>query len=286
MFTTNKNRQAFKPSTMNRHFDDNQQAFLRLPKMSLSQDELMAGENEPVDQDARALKEQTLHQLFEQKAYHQPGYVAVICDDKQLSYQQLNRKANQLAHELLYHGVEPRQAVAICFERCLDMVVAMLAILKVGGAYVTIKPSISSDQITDVLQQSKAKWLLTHSELQSISQHLPCKRLIVDKCRAKLALSSDKNPQLPSAVQSKDLCCIKFSSDILDPSMVKIAHQGIVNLGGYLHSSLAKIDFSGNDIWGGHASYAFDASVQVLSQLSQGLTCHLVDHHRCQEAVV
>lgn len=278
MFSTNKNRQAVKQQSINSRFDDNQQGFWRLPKMQLNPNELIACQNECAGDENHAFNEQTLHQLFEQQVHNQPDFVAVICDDKQLSYQQLNRRANQLAHELLYHGVEPHQAVAICFERSLDMVVAMLAILKVGGVYVTIKPSTSTGRMNDVLHQSKAKWLLTHSELQSKSQHLPCKRLIVDKCRAKLALSSDKNPQLRGAVKSNDLCCIKFSSDIIDASMVKIAHQGIVNLGGYLHSSLAKIDFSGNDIWGGHASYAFDASVQVLSQLSQGLTCHLIDN--------
>src|SRR5262249_55514237 len=81
-----------------------------------------------------------LHELFEAQANKTPDAVAVAFNDQQLTYRELNQKANQLAHHLRSLGVGPEVLVGLCIERSLDMVIGMLGILKAGGAYVPLDP--------------------------------------------------------------------------------------------------------------------------------------------------
>ena len=82
-----------------------------------------------------------VHELFEQQVAKTPDAVAVVFEDRQLSYAELNGQANQLAHYLRGLGVKPDDRVAICVERSLEMIVALLAVLKAGGAYVPLDPA-------------------------------------------------------------------------------------------------------------------------------------------------
>ena len=85
-------------------------------------------------------KDRCLHELFEEQVERTPDATAVVFEDKQLTYRQLNERANQLAHHLQRLGVGPDTLVAICVERSLEMVVGLLGILKAGGAYVPLDP--------------------------------------------------------------------------------------------------------------------------------------------------
>jgi len=86
-------------------------------------------------------KEKCIHELFEEQVEKRPEAVAVVYEDQQLTYGELNRRANRLAHYLRELGVEPDTRVAICVERGLEMVVGLLGILKAGGAYVPLDPA-------------------------------------------------------------------------------------------------------------------------------------------------
>src|SRR4028118_394359 len=88
-----------------------------------------------------------IHKWFEAQVQCNPDAVAVVCDDKQLTYQELNTKANQLAHHLQAQKVKPDVLVGICLERSLEMVVGLLGILKTGGAYVSLDPAYPKEQI-------------------------------------------------------------------------------------------------------------------------------------------
>ena len=85
-------------------------------------------------------QDKCIHQLFEEQALRTPDSVAVVFEDQQLSYRELNQRANQLAHYLQKRGVGPDVLVGICVERSLEMVVGLLGILKAGGAYLPIDP--------------------------------------------------------------------------------------------------------------------------------------------------
>src|SRR6266567_4208283 len=98
--------------------------------------------------------ERCVQQLFEMQVQSNPDALAVVCEHDQLTYQQLNRRANQLAHFLQQRGVGPDVLVGLCVERSSEMVVGLLGILKVGGAYVPLDPSSPSDRLAFMLENS------------------------------------------------------------------------------------------------------------------------------------
>ncbi|WP_431356810.1 AMP-binding protein, partial [Komarekiella delphini-convector] len=82
-----------------------------------------------------------IHQMFEIQVERSPDTIAVVFENTQLTYRQLNQRANQLAHHLRTLGVEPEVLVGICLERSLEMIIGLLGILKAGGAYVPLDPA-------------------------------------------------------------------------------------------------------------------------------------------------
>ncbi|MBO1257069.1 AMP-binding protein, partial [Alteromonas sp. 5E99-2] len=95
-----------------------------------------------------------VHELIEQQARSTPNAIALVFEDETLTYQVLNARANQLAHYLIAQGVQPEDTVGIAVERSVEMVVGLLAILKVGGAYVPIEPSLPKARIEYIMQSS------------------------------------------------------------------------------------------------------------------------------------
>src|SRR5262249_37639890 len=90
---------------------------------------------------------QTIHQLFEAQAARAPEAIALKYEDEQLSYRELNSRANQLARYLQAQGVSAETVVGICLERSLEMIIAMLGVLKAGGAYLPIEPDTPGERI-------------------------------------------------------------------------------------------------------------------------------------------
>ena len=108
-----------------------------------------------------------IHELFEQQAADNPDNIAVMFEDQQLTYQQLNEKANQLAHYLrANHDIRAESLVGLCLERSLEMVIGMLAILKAGGAYVPLDPSYPESRLRYMIENSALNVVLTQSQLQ------------------------------------------------------------------------------------------------------------------------
>ncbi|MBX8531240.1 amino acid adenylation domain-containing protein [Pseudomonas cichorii] len=114
-----------------------------------------------------------LQTLFEDQVLAQPDAIALVYEQQQLTYAQLNRRANQLAQRLLVHGIQPEQRVAICADRGIEMIVALLAVLKAGGAYVPIDPNHPADRIAFILKDSAARLLLSQ---KALTPHLPATR--------------------------------------------------------------------------------------------------------------
>jgi len=101
------------------------------------------------------------HQLFEIQAEKTPEAVALVCEDQQLSYQELNQRANQLGHCLQDLGVGPESLVALCLDRSPEMVVGLVGIMKAGGAYLPLDPSYPNEWLRFMLEDSRAGVLLT-----------------------------------------------------------------------------------------------------------------------------
>jgi non-ribosomal peptide synthetase component F len=106
-----------------------------------------------------------IHQLFEEQAERTPHAVAVESGNQQLTYYELNSRANQLAHYLQSLGVKPDVLVGICVERSLEMVVGILGILKAGGAYVPLDPEYPTERLAFMLENAQVAVLLTQQSL-------------------------------------------------------------------------------------------------------------------------
>src|SRR5205814_10165816 len=110
-------------------------------------------------------QERCVHELFEQQAANHPDAIALVQGEASLSYGELDRRANQVAHSLRQLGVGPEVLVGLCMERSLEMVVGLLGILKAGGAYVPLDPAFPPERISFMLEDTAAPVLLTQSSL-------------------------------------------------------------------------------------------------------------------------
>src|SRR6185295_213881 len=119
---------------------------------------------------------------------------ALVFEGERLSYAQLNRSANQLAHYLRRLGVGPEVLVGICVERSADVVIGLLAVLKAGGAGIALDPTYPKDRLAYIIEDAPASLLLTH---QSLSQFLPegrAVRVCLERCRQEVAQQREDNP--------------------------------------------------------------------------------------------
>ncbi|WP_139488136.1 non-ribosomal peptide synthetase [Brevibacillus dissolubilis] len=120
--------------------------------------------------------ESCLHELFEQHAHATPDNIALVFGDEQVTYAQLNARANQVADYLREKGVVPDTLVGLCLNRSVEMVVAILGILKAGGAYVPIDPDYPTERITHILHDSGIQLLMTTEQL---AEHLPVSNQVI-----------------------------------------------------------------------------------------------------------
>ncbi|MEC4887698.1 MAG: AMP-binding protein, partial [Scytonema sp. PMC 1070.18] len=129
-------------------------------------------------------QDKCIHQLFEAQVERTPQAEAVVYEEHRLTYQQLNRKANQLAHYLQGLGVGPEVLVGICIERSLEMIVALLGILKAGGAYLPIDPAYPQKRIALTLADAQVPVILTQTHLRDILDSCiitpPCQVICLD----------------------------------------------------------------------------------------------------------
>ncbi|MEO1763861.1 MAG: amino acid adenylation domain-containing protein [Cyanobacteria bacterium J06629_18] len=112
------------------------------------------------------------HQLFEAQVEKNSNAVAIIYNNEQLTYQQLNQRSNQLAHHLQSLGVSPEVRVGICIKRSPEMIVAMLAIHKAGGAYVPLDPAYPIERLAFMVEDAQISLLLTHGKTQEVAEQI------------------------------------------------------------------------------------------------------------------
>ncbi|MBW4570976.1 MAG: amino acid adenylation domain-containing protein [Tolypothrix carrinoi HA7290-LM1] len=169
-----------------------------------------------------------LHELFFEQSLSTPNAVAVEFENSQLTYQQLNERANQLAHYLQSLGVEPEVLVGLCVERSLEMAIAVLAILKAGGAYVPLDPAYPQERLAFMLEDTRSKVLLTQSRLRS---HLPESDRVfcIDEQWEVIAQQPSTNPASP--VQPSNLLYVIYTSGSTGrPKGITLSHQALGNL--------------------------------------------------------
>ena len=178
---------------------------------------------------------QPIHELFEAQAARTPDAVALVFEDKQLTYRELNRRANQLAHYLRKRGVGPEALVGVCMERSLEMVVGLLGILKAGGAYVPLDPGYPPERLAFMLEDSQVPWLLTEQRLwdemnvgqDAILSHV-VRPILMDADWEAIAQESEQNPI--SGATADNLAYVIYTSGSTGrPKGVLGLHRGAVN---------------------------------------------------------
>ncbi|QBR71365.1 hypothetical protein CU048_08815 [Beijerinckiaceae bacterium] len=197
-----------------------------------------------------------LHDSFEDQVARTPNGVAVVFEDAQLTYAELNARANQLAHHLRDLGVGPETIVGICAERSLEMVIGLLGILKAGGAYLPLDPDYPSERLAYMIEDTQPLLVLTQAHL---SGHLPAtiKTLCLDKDWLSLDATRQRNPQTRAIPQN--LAYVIYTSGSTGrPKGVAITHGGVVNR---LEWMQARYGLSGADAVLQKTPFGFDVSV-------------------------
>ncbi|MEK4732085.1 non-ribosomal peptide synthase/polyketide synthase [Paenibacillus sp. FSL L8-0641] len=204
--------------------------------------------------EAQYPKNKTIHQLFEEQAEKNPDHVAVVFEGKKLTYSELNKKSNGLAHVLRAKGVKPDSIVGILAERSLEMIVAILGVLKAGGAYLPIDPDYPEEKISHMLEDSRAVILLTQSHF--IDKYTSIGTVINLEDEQEY---SDEQYNLSEVNKPSDLAYLIYTSGSTGkPKGAMIEHRNIVRL---LFNSKMQFDFNENDVWTMFHSMSFDFSV-------------------------
>ncbi|WP_148662958.1 non-ribosomal peptide synthetase, partial [Scytonema hofmannii] len=170
-----------------------------------------------------------IHELFEEQVARTPNAVAIVFENQQLTYSELNSRANQLAHYLRSRGVGANVLVGICVERSLSMVVGLLAILKAGGAYVPLDPEYPQDRLSFMLEDAQVSVLLTQQHLVEKFPSHPAQVVCLDTHWQLVSQFSGENPA--TVVRATDLAYTIYTSGSTGtPKGVPIAYEGLLNL--------------------------------------------------------
>ena len=218
-------------------------------------------------------KDKCIHQLFEDQVERTPDATAVVFEDEQLTFRELDRRANQLAHHLRGLGVRPEVLVGICMERSLEMVVGLLGILKAGGAYLPLDPEYPKQRIAFMLEDAQAPVLLSQKRIcEDLSAH-GARVICLDTGWEAIAREKTDKPEVE--VSPEGLAYVLYTSGSTGrPKGVAIEHHSPVGLVDW-----ARGVFDAEDLAGvlASTSVCFDLSVfELFIPLSWGGTVILV----------
>jgi amino acid adenylation domain-containing protein len=205
-------------------------------------------------------KDKCVHQLFEEQVERTPDAVAVVFGEEQLTYRELNERANQLGHYLQKLGVGPEVLVGICVERSLEMIVGLLGILKAGGAYVPLDPSYPRERLKYMLEDTQAPILLTQATLELDLTLENTGVVYLDRDWEEIARLGSDNPK--SDVQPENLIYVIYTSGSTGkPKGAMNIHIGVVNRLLWMRDALG---FNATDRILQKTPFSFDVSVWEL----------------------
>ena len=222
---------------MSQHLVALLEAVVVQPQLALNRLNLLAaGERQQLleqwNDTVRAYPEQqSLAQLFEEQVVRAPEQVAVVFEEEEISYGELNRRANQLAHRLRGLGVGPEVLVGVLLERSVEMVVGLLGILKAGGGYLPLDPSYPLERLSFMLEDAQAPVLLTQEQLlDSVPAAYWGAVLTFDQEQESLAEEPEENPER-EWLGREQLCYVAYTSGSTgQPKGVAVPQRAVVRL--------------------------------------------------------
>ncbi|MBP5972478.1 amino acid adenylation domain-containing protein [Brasilonema sp. CT11] len=272
------NTDLFNADTIGRwlsHFQTLLQAIVTQPKQHLRELPLLTADQrhqllvEWNDTQAEYPFDKCIHQLFESQVERTPDAVAVVFENQQLTYRELNCRANQLAHYLQILGVGASVLVGLCVERSLLMVVGLLGILKAGGAYVPLDPEYPQERLNFMLEDAQVQVLLTQQPLleRLPEHHAPLVCLDTDW----QLISQSSALDLVNSTIPKNLAYIIYTSGSTgQPKGVMIQHHSLINI---TQTAIVEYGLSNSDRSLQFSSISFDvAAAEIYPCLSCGAT--------------
>jgi amino acid adenylation domain-containing protein len=216
--------------------------------------------------------EKCIHELFEEQVVRRPGAVALVFEGKELTYGELNCRANQLAHYLRDMGVGAEVRVGISMERSLEPVIGLLGVWKAGGVYVPVDPGYPAERVSYMLEDAQVPVLLTQKHLVDRLPVSWTQVVSVDSRWEEIAKHSEENPEIELDPQNTAYV-IYTSGSTGQPKGVVIEHRGLCNM------VTAQIGGFGVEVESRilqFASFSFDASVwEFMMALCRGAVLHM-----------
>ncbi|WP_016952818.1 non-ribosomal peptide synthetase [Anabaena sp. PCC 7108] len=216
-----------------------------------------------------------IHQLFEEQVERTPDAVAVVFENQQLTYRELNQRANQVANYLQTLGVKSEKVVGICVERSLEMIVGILGILKAGGAYLPLDFTYPQERISRTLDDAQVAILLTQKHLITRLPKHQGELICLDTDWLLISQAIESNPVCE--IQPENLAYVIYTSGSTGEAKgVMIQHSSVVNLANGLHQAIyshhpnSPLQISLN------GSLTFDTSVKQIIQLIYGHSLNIV----------
>jgi amino acid adenylation domain-containing protein len=206
------------------------------------------------------------HHLFERQAASMPNATAVVFEDQQLTYAELNRKANQLARYLVRNGLSPDQVVGLCMERTHQAIVSVLAVLKAGGSYVWLDPNFPQERLAYILQDARIRLVVSETKVCDALPSLGAKVVLLDKDALALDKESEENPDVE--VHPANLAYLIYTSGSTGkPKGVGVIHK---NLSSFIAAQHSKLRLAQGTTTLQFFSFSFDASVWEWIMLLSG----------------
>jgi amino acid adenylation domain-containing protein len=194
-----------------------------------------------------------VHELFAEHAIAKPDAIAIACDGRTLTYGELDRRSNRLAHYLQALGAKPEVPVGLCFDRSLDMIVVLLAVLKAGAAYLPLDPSYPKQRLGYMLQDSGADLVLAGASTAAALTGLPAKVIVVDEG----CFAGQPSHAPASRAGAENLAYLMYTSGSTGPpKAVGVVHYNITRL----VRGANYVDIGAKDVFLQLAPLAFDAS--------------------------
>ncbi|MEH2411060.1 amino acid adenylation domain-containing protein [Nostoc sp.] len=226
-----------------------------------------------------------IHQLFEEQVGKTPNKVAVIFEDQELTYHDLNQRANKIAHYLQKQGVAPEVLVGLCVERSLDMIVGLLAILKAGGAYVPLDPALSKEGLALRLQNAQVSLIISHSSLVNNFEPMTNNKeqttvIYLDSDWETITQENDVNPN--SKVTSENLVYVLFTSGSTGTAKgVAIEHRQLLN---YLYAIIEQLNLPAGANFALVSTFAADlGNTAIFPCLCTGGCLHIISYERATD---